>query len=201
MTRGVGMRMLVAITVAVAISAASGCRSVSGAKGKTPEDKKATILADREKALQKLYAQMPEAKAKVENAAGYGVFSNLGLKIFLAGSESGYGVVKDNKTGEDTFMRMAGASVGLGFAANDYTSVIIFYDPATLRKFVTSGWEFTGQAGAGAAAGSKGAGATGAAGVKGVEVYRLTKNGFVLQATVQGIKYWRDTQLSPNMAQ
>jgi lipid-binding SYLF domain-containing protein len=197
MTRGVGMRIAVAIAVAVAISAASGCRSVSGAKGQTPEEKKATILADREQALQKLYAQLPDTKAEVEKAAGYGVFSNLGVKIFLTASESGYGVVRDNKTSQDTFMRMAGGGVGFGFGVNDFTAVFIFKDPATLQKFVTSGWQFGGEAGAGGAASSKGAGAGAATQGTGIEIYKLTKNGFELQATVQGAKYWRDTDLSP----
>jgi lipid-binding SYLF domain-containing protein len=187
----------VVVLVALAAATLIGCRAVSGAKGSTSEDKKTTILRDRDEALSQLYAQIPAARTKVESAAGYGVFSNLGLKIFLASTESGYGVVVDNKTGQQTFMRMAGGGVGFGFGANDFKAVFIFYDPATLNRFVTSGWQFGAEAGAGAAVSSKGAGAGGTATPgRGIEIYRYTKNGFTLQATIAGSKYWRDSGLN-----
>jgi hypothetical protein len=38
----------------------------------------------------------------VDGAAGYAVFSNLGMKIAVAGSASGKGVAVDRKSGQRT---------------------------------------------------------------------------------------------------
>ena len=65
-----------------------------------------------------------------------------------------------------------------------------------LNHFVTSGWNFGGQADAAAKAGDKG-GAVGAEGnVGAMTIYQLMKNGLALQATVQGTKYWKDDELN-----
>jgi uncharacterized membrane protein len=39
--------------------------------------------------LAQLYKAEPKAKANVQKAAGYAVFSNFGMKIFVAGSGTG----------------------------------------------------------------------------------------------------------------
>jgi hypothetical protein len=47
--------------------------------------------------LQTLYKAEPKTKKVVHSAAGYAVFSNLGVKILLAGSGSGKGIAVNNK--------------------------------------------------------------------------------------------------------
>src|SRR5450631_2551735 len=54
---------------------------------------------------QRLYKADPKAKAVVEGAAGYAVFSNFGVKILLAGSGKGQGVAVNNKSKNQTFMK------------------------------------------------------------------------------------------------
>lgn len=50
-----------------------------------------------QEALQQLYKAEPKAKEAIEKAAGYAVFSNMGVKILLAGSGKGKGIAVDNQ--------------------------------------------------------------------------------------------------------
>ncbi len=50
----------------------------------------------------------PESKAKVESAAGCGVFANVGSRVLLPATVHGYGI------GRGTYMRMVELGGGLG---------------------------------------------------------------------------------------
>jgi lipid-binding SYLF domain-containing protein len=176
------------VVVLVAAVLAAGC---SGPKGATVAEKKSYIQDMRQKALSDLYAKDPSLKAHVEKASGYGVFSNIGTNIIFITTGSGYGVVKNNKTGKDTYMKMAEGGVGLGLGVKDFRAVFVFNNEQVLNKFIYSGWEFGAEAEAAAKSGEKG----GAANVEGslgeaIEVYQLTETGVALQANVAGTKYW-----------
>ena len=182
-----------------AVSLLSGCRATSGAKGDSPAEQQATIRSEQSATLNELYAAKPELRAKVQNAAGHAFFSNLNVNMLLLSTENGYGVVHDNGTGRDTFMKMAGAGAGFGMGVKDYRVVFIFTDPAVMHQFVNSGWDFGAQADASAKTGETGAAASGtttAGAIAGMEIYQLTKTGLALQATVQGTKYWRDDAIN-----
>lgn len=47
--------------------------------------------------LARLYKLQPSAKKAISRSAGYGVFSNFGMKIFFAGSGKGKGIVIHEK--------------------------------------------------------------------------------------------------------
>jgi hypothetical protein len=64
----------------------------------TPDEQRAEIRMVRDQALAELYKAQPSARAHIQKAAGYAVFSNFGMKILVAGGGSGRGVVIDNKT-------------------------------------------------------------------------------------------------------
>jgi lipid-binding SYLF domain-containing protein len=68
------------------------------------EEKRQEIRSMATKTLARLYEIRPSAKAGVESAAGYGVFGNFGMKIFVAGGGKGKGVVVINKTKQETFL-------------------------------------------------------------------------------------------------
>lgn len=93
-------------------------------------------------------------------------------------------------------MKMGEVGIGLGLGVKDFRAVFIFHDRATLTKFVNSGWEFGGHADAAAKAGDKGAAVGGEALIDGITIYQLTKSERALQATVKGIKYWKDDELN-----
>jgi lipid-binding SYLF domain-containing protein len=151
----------------------------------------------RDKTLAKLYAQKPEAKAKIKSAAGYAVFSNVGTYILLVSAGQGYGVVVDNATGKKTYMKMAQVGAGVGLGVKDFRAVFIFRNEGVMSHFVDKGWEFGGQADAAAKSGEKGAAVSGETYVEsGIEIYQLTEAGVALQATVAGTKYWKDGALN-----
>jgi lipid-binding SYLF domain-containing protein len=173
---------------------APGCRT---AKGNSPAEKRAYVLQTRDETLGTLYASQPEAKGKIADAAGYGVFSNVGINVLLLASGNGFGVVRNNATGADTYMKMREIGVGVGMGVKDFRAVFIFHTPEVLTEFVEKGWEWGGEADAAAKSGDTGAAAAANANIEGgIEVYLLTEAGVALQATVSGTKYWKDDELN-----
>jgi lipid-binding SYLF domain-containing protein len=187
---------LTALLVPLALLS-GGCRAAKGAEGATPDDQRSTIQSEAQKTLQELYTSKPETKDKVAKAAGYAYFSNMNVNVLLLSSENGYGVVHDNKTGKDTYMKMAGAGVGVGMGVKDYRAILVFTDPQLMKNFVEKGMDFGGSADAAAKTNKEGGSSqAGGSAVPGLEVYQFTKAGLALQATVQGTKYWRDDKLN-----
>lgn len=177
----------------VALNAA-GC---AAPKGATIQEKKNYVLEMREETLAKLYKEKPYVKDQIRNSSGYGVFSNINTNLFLLSTARGYGVVKDNKTGKQTYMNMGQVGVGPGLGLKDFRVIIIFNDPKALAAFVEKGWEFGGHADAAAKSGEKGAALGAEAYVdQGILVHTLTEAGAALQATVAGTKYWKDKELN-----
>ena len=170
-----------------------------GPKGDDVEKKRAEVRKQRQEILAKLYAEKPEAKAKIQSAAGYGTFNNRNLNLFLLSSGSGYGMVTD-KSGKEVFMAMGSLGGGVGFGGKDLSVVFIFKNNDVIKQFVESGWQFGGQADATAKAGDKGAAAAKEGGVDTggnlFEIYTMTDTGAALQATVAGTKYWKDKELN-----
>ena len=147
--------------------------------------------------LNRLYKVQPKAKQAIQNAAGYAVFSNFGMKIFVAGGGSGSGLAVDNKTRKETFMKMVEVQAGLGMGIKKFRVVFVFDTQKALNDFVNSGWEFGGQTTAAAKTGDQGASLTGAVSVApGVWVYQLTDTGLAAEITGKGTKYYKDSDLN-----
>jgi len=166
-------------------------------KGETPAAKRAEVQKMRADTLAALYKAQPEAQQAVRSAHGYGVFSNVGVHVIFLSGGNGWGVVHDNRTGKDTYMKMLSGGVGLGLGVKDFRGVFIFTRQDALKRFVESGWDAGAQADAAAKAGRKGGALAGAVDVApGIMLYQLTESGLALQATVQGTKYWKDDELN-----
>jgi lipid-binding SYLF domain-containing protein len=183
----------------VAAVAAPAVAGLFSAKGDSVEEKRAEVRKQRDEILAKLYAAHPEAKEKVQNAAGYGAFNNKNMNLFLLSTGHGYGMVVD-KSGKETFMAMGSLGGGVGIGAKDLSVVFIYKNADVLNKFIESGWQFGGEADAAAKAGDKGAAAAKEAGADAggnlFEIYQMTDTGVALQATVAGTKYWKDKDLN-----
>ena len=148
-------------------------------------------------ALASLYEYNPGARRVVERAAGYAVFSTFGVKLFFAGGTTGKGVVVNERTGRQTFMKMVQVQGGLGFGVNQNRLVFVFTNASALRNFIDQGWEFGGQGNLSAIAGGQGAMFSGAAAVSpGVYLYQITETGLAATLTVSGTKYFKDTALN-----
>jgi lipid-binding SYLF domain-containing protein len=193
-------------------------------KGSTVAEQRSYVQKMRDDTLNRFYSANPSLSERVGRAAGYGVFSDLAVRIFVLGGGHGYGVVRDNDSALDTYMRMGQLELGVGIGVRDFRALFVFRDEATLRTFVESGWQFGGNleasaivsgdkgasvgaqgtmAGGGAAAGTSGGagagsrtGSTAGSLGTGIEVYQLTESGLVLSAGIAGTKYWRDGDLN-----
>jgi lipid-binding SYLF domain-containing protein len=161
------------------------------------EKKQKDIRTMAQSTLQRLYKSEPKAKAAVEGAAGYAVFSNLGVKILVAGSGNGKGVAVNNKTKRETFMKMLELQAGFGMGVKKFSVIFVFDNEKVFDSFVNSGWQFGGQATAAAKNGDKGAGLAGAVSVSdGVWMYQLTDKGLALELTAKSTKYYKDDDLN-----
>ena len=170
---------------------------VSPAYSDKSEKKKAEILQMEAKTLQDLYQREPNAKKNIQNAAGFAVFSNFGLKIFVAGGGKGNGVAVNNKTKKKTFMKMVELQAGLGLGIKKFKQVWVFQNASDLNEFVNSGWELSGQGTAAAQIKDEGGAFSGAISVKpGVWLYQITEDGLALELTGKGTKYYKDDDLN-----
>jgi lipid-binding SYLF domain-containing protein len=161
------------------------------------EKKQQDIRTMSQDTLQKLYSADPEAKEAVEKAAGYAVFSNLGVKILVAGSGNGKGMAVDNKNKREIFMKMLELQAGLGMGVKKFQVVFVFNNAKAFNNFVNSGWQFGGQSTAAAKIGDKGAAMAGAVSVSdGVWMYQLTDKGLALEITAKSTKYYKDDDLN-----
>jgi lipid-binding SYLF domain-containing protein len=165
-------------------------------QGATTTEKRDFILRMKDDTLAELYKKEPESRAMVIGAPGYAVFSNVNTQLLFFGTGNGYGVVIDNSTGKKTYMKMGQAGVGLGVAIKDFRAVMIFTNKSVLREFVEKGWDFGGQAGAGAKSSEKGGGVSCAASADSdILIHQITKAGVELRTQIVGTKYWKDDEL------
>ncbi len=172
----------------------TGCMSPSG---DTVEEKRQAAQQMRADTLAELYEIHPEARDEIASSVGYGVFSNIGTYLFLLSTASGWGIVHDQETGKDTYMKMYSAGIGIGLGVKDFRGIFIFTERGALDRFVEEGWQAGGQADAAAKSGEKGAALAGAIDVApGIKLYQITEHGLALMATIQGTKYWKDDELN-----
>lgn len=161
------------------------------------EEQRNEIRKMRKDTLAQLYKVHPAARASVQKAAGYAVFSNIGINLIFFSAAGGSGVAHDNRSGKDIYMKMLSGGIGLGLGVKDFRGVFVFSNSDVFNQFVNSGWEANVQADAAAKSGEKGGAATGAITVApGINLYQLTENGLALQATIQGTKYYKDDDLN-----
>ncbi len=172
----------------------SGCLSP---RGETLASKRTAIESMRQETLAELYRQRPAARGNIERADGYAVFSNINAQIVYLGGGGGYGVAVDQATGRQTYMKMAQVDVGLGLGVQDIRVVFVFHSRQAFERFVTSGWEFGGQADAAAKAQDRGGSATGEVSISSeVGIYTMTKAGLMAKVNLTGSKYWKDAKLN-----
>jgi len=164
---------------------------------KTPEEQRQELQDERATALDKLYAEKPSAREELKSAKGYAVFSSLGVNVLLVSTQNGGGILHDNGTGKDIYMKMFSAGGGIGMGIKDFIVVFVFHTQDAMDQFQTAGWDFSGQADANAETTTQGAGAGASATVMpGTTIYQITKAGLALQATLQGTKFWADKDLN-----
>ena len=164
---------------------------------RTPEQERQDVQKMRTEVLDKLYSLAPASKERIERAAGYAVFSNVGVNLLLISSGNGYGIAHDKATGKDTYMKMLSAGVGIGYGVKDFRAVFIFATAEAMNRFITEGWQATAQSDAAAKHGEEGDAMNYEIELTpDIKLYQITESGLALQATLQGTKYFVDKDLN-----
>ena len=121
-----------------------------GPKGDDLAEKRANVQKQRDAMIAQLLATNPQLTNTLKRAAGYATFTQVNINLLLLSTANGYGVVVNNKTGKETYMRVASLGYGVGAGLRDLRVIFIFNDAAVMNQFVTQGWQFGGQADAAA---------------------------------------------------
>ncbi len=146
-------------------------------------------------ALASMFEASPRTRYVVEHAAGYAVFSTTGVKLMFAGGASGKGIVFNNRTSRQTFMKMLPGQAGTGAGKNRV--IVVFQTEKALRAFVDQGWEFSGQGKLAAATATKGGYLAGAVSVMpNVYIYQVTEKGLATTVALAGMKFAKDDELN-----
>lgn len=161
----------------------------------TPELTRQKLDATAEASLARLFAENPAAADLFRQSAGYAVVDS--RRSILLGIAAGFGrgVAVSLTDGQRTYIRMATGGVGLGFGFGGFESqiVILFETPADFQRFVTDGYDASGEANA--RMGDDKAGET-LRFVQGRSVFVLGKKGWRVNASAAGTKYWPDPVLN-----
>lgn len=183
------------ISLLLVVAVIYGC---ARAQGYSPAQKRQYTQDMKSDTLSELYRKKPETRNLVKNAAGYAVFSNINTQLLWFGTGNGYGVVIDNRTGKNTYMKMGEAGVGIGFGLKDFREVLIFNSRSKLNNFITSGWNVgIIQASAEAKYKDDGASAAGEANLDAdIVVYQMTTKGISLRINIGAAKYWKNKELN-----
>ncbi|MCG7544076.1 hypothetical protein MHM93_07765 [Pseudoalteromonas sp. MM17-2] len=169
----------------------TGCASTG-----TPAQKRQVVQDMRSDTLNRLYDQKPDVRNQLTSAAGYAVFDNANVNVIFASFGGGYGVAKNNRTGEWTYMKMGEAGLGLGLGVKDFNVVMVFHTEDALNYFIKNGWAFGGNADAAAKHKTEGGAVAAEAQVGDVTIYSMTETGLALQAVLKGTKFWKDDELN-----
>lgn len=155
------------------------------------------IQKGKSKGLKELYKVEPSAKTKIASAYGYAVFTNTGVNLFVLSSGNGKGLLINNSSGKETYMKMISFGAGLGIGLKSYYAIFVFDNKTVFNDFIDNGWSADGQADATADAGETGSSVSSAMNISpGVILYQIADKGLAAQATVQGTKFLVDDDLN-----
>ncbi|MBN4074959.1 MAG: hypothetical protein COA71_06755 [SAR86 cluster bacterium] len=170
----------------------SACISTQGSiseRRQAVQDMKISVLTE-------LYEVKPDVEGQISQATGYAVFSNANINLIFASFGGGYGVLRDNRTDQDTYMKMGEVGLGFGAGIKDFRVVMIFHTADALDRFLENGITFGAQADAAAVADDQGVAFGAEVTVDNITIYQMTKAGLALQATVKGTRFWEDDELN-----
>jgi len=164
--------------------------------GGSVDQKRAAVQDMKNQVLAELYAEKPDVRQQISGAPGYAVFSSANVNLILASFGGGYGVMRNNQSGQDTYLKMGEFGVGLGAGLKDFRVVMVFHTQEAMDRFMDYGVALGAQADAAVVASDQGAAVGGELQLDNITVYQLTQTGLALQATIKGTKYWRDEELN-----
>lgn len=143
-----GLLILCAVLILMTVTSARA--GLLGPKGDSVEEKQRTIRDQRDAVLSEAYTAKPDLKERVKQAVGYATFRQTDVNLFLLASGNGYGVLVDNRTGKETFLRVASLGGGVGMGVKDLRILLVFKDAGAMDSFLEQGWQVGGKADAAA---------------------------------------------------
>lgn len=161
----------------------------------TPELTRQKLDATAAESLARLFAENPAASEIFRRSAGYAVIDSRRSMLLGIAAGFGRGVAVPLPVGQRTYMKMTTGGVGLGFGIGGFESqiVILFETPADYQRFVTDGYDASGEAGM--RMGDDKAGEV-VRFVQGRSIFVLGKKGWRVNASAAGTKYWPDPGLN-----
>ncbi|TKB49400.1 hypothetical protein FCL40_08695 [Ferrimonas sediminicola] len=159
---------------------------------KSPQQARDALNTLSEVTLIKLLTEHPEVKPLFDDAYGYAVFDSRQFSLLLH-TNGGSGVAVNRHSGRRTYMNMLGGGLALGFGAKFYQQVMLFEDGVSYDKFINDGW--SGGTEAGILAWNESA-KFGQSFHNGVAFYVLNEKGLLLDANINGSRYWQDGDLN-----
>jgi lipid-binding SYLF domain-containing protein len=185
------------IMVTVVILAGFCVMGVSPVLAESVQEQREDILRLTDNTLAQLYQMVPGAREAVRNSAGYGVFSDSGVKILFFGSGLGKGVVINNATKKGAYMVMGEVQAGLGYGISKFRQVFIFQTRDVLDNFINYGIELGAQMTGAVQGAGQGGSISGAINVApGVWVFQITEAGLAAELGITGAKYFKDNDLN-----
>jgi lipid-binding SYLF domain-containing protein len=160
--------------------------------------KREAVLKMRDDALEDFYATKPEIKEELAKAVGYAVFDASQVNIVLFVGGLGGGVLVENGTGKETFMKMTRAGTGPGVGYKKFRQLMVFKDRALFDNFRSLGADIGASADATMKIGGKGVAVDPNVSFNPLlSIYQITDSGALLQANWGGVAYVPDADLNP----
>lgn len=151
----------------------------------------------RDDSLQDFYATKPEVKDEVAKAVGYAVFDASQVNIILFVGGLGAGVLVENGTGKETFMRMTRAGTGPGIGYKSFRQLMVFKDRTLFETFRSLGADIGASADATLRIGGQGVSVNPNVSFNPLlSIYQITDRGALLQANWGGVAYLPFTELN-----
>jgi lipid-binding SYLF domain-containing protein len=159
--------------------------------------KREAVLKMRDDALVDFYATKPEIKEELAKAIGYAVFDASQVNIVLFVGGLGGGVLVENGTGKQTFMKMTRAGTGPGVGYKKFRQLIVFKDRTLFDNFRTIGADIGASADATMKIGGQGVAVDPNVSFNPLlSIYQITDSGALLQANWGGVAYLPDGDLN-----
>ena len=197
---------IVSLLISITLVASGGMRSAFAAEATAHKSKMSTaeatkkrdaLLKMRDKALEDFYATKPEIKDDVAKGVGYAVFDSSQVNIVLLVGGLGGGVLVDNETGKETFMKMKRAGTGPGVGYKKFRQLMVFKDRSLFDNFRKLGADVGASADATMKIGGKGVAVDPNVSFNPqLSVYQITDRGALLQANWGGVAYSPDADLN-----
>ncbi len=166
-------------------------------KGDTRGEKRVYIENMVAGSLAKLYKFKPDTRDEVASSPGYAVFDAVQTQILITSTGNGYGLVHNNRTGQDHYMWAFGLGAGLGVGIKAQRIIIVFQDEQVMNQFVSDGWVFGASGTATAAAVNIEQETEGNTIFKdGMRTYTFTDNGLMAGVSLRGGKVWQNKKLN-----